>query len=403
MDTTPVQSFMPLQGYTVLDLSQGVAGPYCAQLLATQGAKVIKVEPPQGDWGRHVGVAINGHSTLSSTYNSGKQSLAIDAKHPDGKAVILRLAQQADIIVQNFRPQVVQRLGLDYESLNESGLSPVYVSISGYGPDGPFADFPATDSVMQADSGLMYTNRVTDGAPQRIGLLLADIAAGVYAAQGCTAALLHKARTGEGHHVQINLFNVCCALQSSVFSEEIQGAQTIRQAVSAPNGIFDAADGKLTILALNNEQFGRICRAFDLHHWATDPRFASNELRMAHKALLHAELSQKVAHQTLAQLEASLGHHEVLHARVRDSRDVVAHPQARHLHTFQTIEQPGFGPLLWAAAPWACHQGAAQPAPRIGEHSESILHSLGLEAQEIAALVTQQVVVVGTGSRGSEP
>lgn len=394
MNTTPVQGLMPLQGFTVLDLSQGVAGPYCAQLLAGQGARVIKVEPPQGDWGRHVGVASDGHSTISSTYNSGKQSLAIDARRPEGRAVILRLAERADVIVQNFRPQVVERLGLDYESLRARGLGPVYVSISGYGPDGPFADHPATDSVMQADSGLMHTNRDAGGTPQRIGLLLADIAAGVYAAQACTAALLHRTRTAEGSHVQISLFNVCCALQSTVFSEELTGAQAARQTVSAPNGIFDAADGKLTILALNNEQFLRICKAFGLQHWETDPRFASNALRLEHKALLHAELSRKVAPQSLAQLEALLGQHQVLHARVREGRDVVEHPQARHLHTFQTIEQPGFGPLLWAAAPWACHAGAAQPAPRIGEHSQAILHGLGLDAQEIAALVAQQVVAV---------
>lgn len=394
MNTTPVQGLMPLQGFTVLDLSQGVAGPYCAQLLAGQGARVIKVEPPQGDWGRHVGVASDGHSTISSTYNSGKQSLAIDARRPEGRAVILRLAERADVIVQNFRPQVVERLGLDYESLRARGLGPVYVSISGYGPDGPFADHPATDSVMQADSGLMHTNRDAGGTPQRIGLLLADIAAGVYAAQACTAALLHRTRTAEGSHVQISLFNVCCALQSTVFSEELAGAQAARQPVSAPNGIFDAADGKLTILALNNEQFLRICKAFGLQHWETDPRFASNALRLEHKALLHAELSRKVAPQSLAQLEALLGRHQVLHARVREGRDVVEHPQARHLHTFQTIEQPGFGPLLWAAAPWACHAGAAQPAPRIGEHSQAILHGLGLDAQEIAALVAQQVVAV---------
>jgi len=398
--TTPAQGIMPLQGFTVLDLSQGVAGPYCAQLLASQGAKVIKVEPPQGDWGRHVGVAKNGHSTISSTYNSGKQSLAIDAKHPDGKAVILQLAEQADIIIQNFRPQVVQRLGLDNESLRARGLKPVYISISGYGPDGPFADYPATDSVMQADSGLMHTNRDADGTPKRIGMLLADIAAGVYAAQACTAALLHKVRTAEGSHVQINLFNVCCALQSTVFSEEAAGAQANGQAVSAPNGVFDAADGKLTLLALNNEQFLRICKAFELRHWETDPRFASNELRLKHKVQLHAELSQIVARQPLEQLEPLLRRHQVLHARVRDGKSVVEHPQASHLHTFQTIDQPNFGPVVWAAAPWACHAGAAQPAPCIGEHSQAILRDLGLGLHDIADLVARHVVAIGSDAKG---
>ena len=328
MTSKSTLGFSPLQGFTVLDLSQGVAGPYCAELLGHQGARVIKVEPPQGDWGRHVGVARNGHSTLSSTYNGSKESLAVDAKHPKGQALILQLAQEADVVIQNFRPQVVKRLGLDYESLQARGLRPVYVSISGYGPDGPFADLPATDSVMQADSGLMNTNRDANGTPQRIGFLLADIATGVYAAQACTSALLHRLRTSEGAHVEINLFNVCCALQSTALSEEVIGGQTTKQAVSAPNGIFQAADGQLTILALNNDQFSRICQALALPHWAQDPRFATNELRMQHKTLLHTELAERVRDEPIAKLEALFTQHNVLHARVRTAQDVMAHPQA---------------------------------------------------------------------------
>lgn len=191
----------PLAHYRVLDLSQGVAGPYCTHLLSRQGAEVIKVDPPEGDWARHVGISRNGHSSLSATYNAGKRSIAIDARQAQGRALLLRLAREADIVVQNFRPQVVQRMGVDYDSLRAAGLDPVYVSISGYGPTGPYADRPATDSVMQADTGLMTSNRDAQGQPQRVGLLLADIAAGVYAAQACTAALLGKARSGRGRHV----------------------------------------------------------------------------------------------------------------------------------------------------------------------------------------------------------
>ncbi len=394
MTSKSTLGFSPLQGFTVLDLSQGVAGPYCAELLGHQGARVIKVEPPQGDWGRHVGVARNGHSTLSSTYNGSKESLAVDAKHPKGQALLLQLAQEADVVIQNFRPQVVKRLGLDYESLQARGLRPVYVSISGYGPDGPFADLPATDSVMQADSGLMNTNRDANGTPQRIGFLLADIATGVYAAQACTSALLHRLRTSEGAHVEINLFNVCCALQSTALSEEVIGGQTTKQAVSAPNGIFQAADGQLTILALNNDQFSRICQALALPHWAQDPRFATNELRMQHKTLLHTELAERVRDEPIAKLEALFTQHNVLHARVRTAQDVMAHPQAAHLGTFHALEQPGFGPLAVAGAPWACHAQPPQAAPRVGEHTRPILSRLGLAPHDIDALVADQVVAV---------
>jgi crotonobetainyl-CoA:carnitine CoA-transferase CaiB-like acyl-CoA transferase len=385
--------FTPLSGFKVLDLSQGVAGPYCTQLLSHQGAEVIKIEPAQGDWGRHVGVSSNGHSTLSCTYNAGKQSFAVDAKHPEGKALILALAKTADIVVQNFRPQTVQRLGLDFESLTQLGLNPVYVSISGYGADGPFSENPATDSVMQADSGLMSTNRDVNGSPQRVGFLLADIATGIYAAQACTASLLQRAKTGKGVHVELNLFNVCCALQSTAFSEEVIAKQVIKQAVSAPNGIFDAVDGKITILALNNDQFQRISQALSLTHWEQDPRFATNELRLQHKAILHTELADVVRNWKVAELETRFNQHSVLHARVRNASEVLQHPQAQHLSTFQTLHQPGFGDVLIAATPWPVHtEKTPKPAPRIGEHSAKILNEIGLDSTAINKLATEHVI-----------
>ncbi|QIL82861.1 CoA transferase [Diaphorobacter sp. HDW4A] len=395
MTSPSTAGFSPLAGFKVLDLSQGVAGPYCAQLLCHQGAEVIKIEPPQGDWGRHVGVARNGHSTLSNTFNSGKLSVAVDARQPQGKALILELARKTDVVIQSFRPQVMQRLGLDPASLAAEGIDPVYVSISGYGADGPFAEHPATDSVMQADSGLMNTNRDASGTPQRVGLLLADIATGVYAAQACTAALLHKLKTGRGTHVELNLFNVCCALQSSMISDEVIAKQLTRQAVSAPNGIFQAADGQLTILALNTEHFERICSALDLPHWKSDPRFATNDLRLQHRELLHAEMALVVLTRTVDDLAAVLTQHSVLHARVRTAQEVVDHPQAMHLTTFNTLHQPGFGDMLMSATPWKCHGEPPVPSPQVGEHTWQVLGSLGLEAVQIQVLADARIIALG--------
>jgi crotonobetainyl-CoA:carnitine CoA-transferase CaiB-like acyl-CoA transferase len=382
-----------MRGQRVLDLSQGVAGPYCAQLLGQQGATVVKVEPPEGDWARHVGHALGGESTLSCLYNAGKRSLAVDAKHPDGLALLLQLAAQADVVIQNFRPQVVERLGLDHASLKARGLNPVYVSISGYGPDGPFAGNPATDSVMQADAGLMSTNRNADGTPQRVGFLLADVATGVYAAQACTAALLQKALTGQGTHVELNLFGVCCALQQAALNEDMDGLAP-RQAVSAPNGVFEARDGRIMIVALTDDQFLRIARALGLAHWADDPRFATNAQRLAHKAVLHAELADAVRERPLAELEAVFAAHNVLHARMRTARDVVAHPQALHLGTFQSMPHDRLGTLYLAAMPGARPADGAvpEPAPRIGEHSRQILAELGLATAEVDALMAAGVV-----------
>lgn len=180
---------LPFSGLRILDISQGIAGPYCAHILWQQGADVIKVDPPAGDWGRHVGVVRGEHSALSIAYNAGKRGVCIDAATDAGKALLFDLALRADIVVQNFRPQVAERLGVGYAALSARNPALVYVSISGYGAHGPYADHPASDSVMQADSGLMHTNRMADGSPRRIGMLLADAATGLYAAQAAAAAL----------------------------------------------------------------------------------------------------------------------------------------------------------------------------------------------------------------------
>ncbi|MPM81279.1 Acetyl-CoA:oxalate CoA-transferase [bioreactor metagenome] len=294
--------------------------------------------------------------------------------------------------MQNFRPPVVKRLGLDYETLRSHGFDPVYVSISGYGADGPYADHPATDSVMQADSGLMHTNRDEQNMPQRVGVLLADIATGVYAAQACTAALLHRFRFGTGTHVEINLFNVCCALQSTAISEEVIAGQIDKQAASAPNGVFEAADGKIAVLALSNDHFLRISEALGLPHWRTDPRFATNELRLQHKAELHADLVAALRRHTVAELEALFQQHSVLHARVRTANDVVHHPQAQHLSTFLSMKQPDFGDVLLAATPWPRAHLAPPAAPRAGEHSARILADLGLSSHEIESLAERRII-----------
>ena len=188
---------LPYAGLRVLDISQGIAGPYCAHVLWQQGAHVLKVEPPAGDWIRFVGVTKGDHNALAIQYNAGKQALALDARTDAGKKILRGLASQADVIVQNFRPGVAERLGVGYKDLSLEKPDLVYVSISGYGPDGPYADAPATDSVMQADSGLMFSNQDESGMPRRVGLLAADVMTGLYASQGAATALYQRAKVAD--------------------------------------------------------------------------------------------------------------------------------------------------------------------------------------------------------------
>ncbi len=384
---------LPYSGLRVLDISQGIAGPYCAHILWQQGADVIKVEPPAGDWIRFVGVTRGEHSALSIQFNAGKRGLALDARTEAGKKVLYELALQADVVVQNFRPGVAERMGVGWAELSAVKPDLVYVSISGYGPDGPYADSPATDSVMQADSGLMFSNQDEQGTPRRIGLLAADVITGMYASQGAATALYQRLARKRGTHVQVSLFEACAAFQGACFIEEAIAGKRPFGAVSAPNGVFATADGKISIVVLNDDQFGRLCRAINLPEWLTDPRFDSNPQRFANREALYAVLNERVREHPTAYWTQLLQQHDVLHAPVRNYRDVLNHPQALHLEMAQQLEQAGVGTLPYIGLPTHPHHRAVQAAPRIGEHSQDILQEAGIAPTWIDQLIASKVVL----------
>lgn len=386
---------LPYEGLKILDVSQGIAGPYCAHILWQQGAEVIKVEPPSGDWGRFVGVIKGPQSALSVQFNAGKRSLAIDTSQEQGREVIAKLAMSADIIVQNFRPGVAKRMGLDYETWSVKKPDLVYVSISGYGQDGPYAFAPASDSVMQADTALMFTNQDEHGVPRRIGALVADVATGLYAAQALSAALYQRLARGVGTHVEVSLFEACAAFQGMQILEYAMVGKTPGGAVSAPNGVFDTADGKMTVLALNNDQFARLCKALAQEEWLSDERFADNASRMAHKQLINGEVNKVMKQRTNEAWMERLKQHEVLHAPVRDYEGLIHHPQSSHLNMFQSLMQPGVGPLPYAGLPAAPHRRPVTSAPVIGEHSTAILSEAGWDAGDISRLIASGIVKQG--------
>ncbi|MFO7747969.1 MAG: CoA transferase [Orrella sp.] len=382
----------PWEGIKILDISQGIAGPSCAQMFAEQGAEVIKVEPPSGDWGRFVGVTHGEQSALSMQYNQGKRGLALDARTPEGREMLKSIAPQFDVIVQNFRPGVIERLGIDYETLSAQAPGLVYVSITGYGPDGPYAALPASDSVMQADSGLMHMNRTPDNQARRVGMLMADVLTGLYAAQALSAALYQRKSTGQGMHVKTSLFESCLAFQSmGLLEHSMVGTQPVG-AVSAPNGVFATTDGQLSVVVLNDAQFGRFCAAIDRESWANDPTLATNQARMASKDSLHKAVAEVLREETTAHWVTQFSEHDVLHAVVRDYDSLKSHPQAAHLGLFQTISQPMVGDLLRVASPVEAFRNDDSVAPLIGEHSVAILQELGVEQARIETLLSSEVI-----------
>lgn len=384
---------LPFEGLKVVDLSQGIAGPYCTQILWQQGAEVIKVEPFSGDWGRHVGAVKNGHSAVSISYNAGKKSVAIDAKKDAGRELIKKLITTADIVVQNFRPGVVKRLGLDYESVRNLNPEMIYMSISGYGEDGPYAQSPASDSVMQADSGLMFTNRTRKGEPKRIGMLLADIATALYATQLITVALYQRLKFKKGTHLELNLLQACSALQiNDIASVAIEGVKP-NEAVSAPNGVFECADGSITVLALNDNQFERVCKALGREEWLRDERFKDNRSRMSNKEWLHQELAAILKQKNRIYWEKSFKEYAVLHAPVRDYESLMKHPQALQQEIFQSISQPSVGnlPLPGIPGPKSLRRSLSA-APAVGEHTEEILLKNGVKQRDYEQLIQEDVV-----------
>lgn len=383
---------LPYTGLRVLDISQGIAGPYCAHILWQQGAHVLKVEPPAGDWIRFVGVGKGDLSALAIQFNAGKQALALDARTEAGKKVLFDLALQADVIVQNFRPGVADRLGVGFATLSKIKPDLVYVSVSGYGQDGPFANAPATDSVMQADSGLMFSNQDEQGTPRRVGLLAVDVMTGLYSAQGAATALYQRLAHKLGTHVQVSLFEACTAFQGACFIEQTMAGKRPFGAVSAPNSVFDTLDGKLSVVTVNTDHFHRVCKALDREVWITDPRYLENEIRFSNRAALQADIAALLKTQTTAHWVGLLQKHDVLHAQVRNYTEVLEHPQALHLNLAQQLEQAGVGKLPYIGLPSHPLHRPVSSAPRIGEHSIQALTEAGLSVDAIQRLLEAGIV-----------
>ncbi|MES2282255.1 MAG: CoA transferase [Pseudomonadota bacterium] len=382
-----------LQGLRVLDLSQGIAGPYCGDILQQQGAEVIKVEPPAGDWARHMGNTRNGFSAVVLAYNAGKSGMCVDAGVEAGRNVLQKLGQQVDVVIQNFRPGVVERLGLDYASLARHNERLVYVSISGFGANGPLVDAPATDSVMQAMSGMMHANRHASGQPQKVGLYLADIAAALYASQLVSAALYRRSVTGKGRHLELSLLEACAALQACNIVDAVFSAGAPASAATAPSGVFAVSDGFITLSTLNNGMFSRLCGVLEAGHLAADERFSSNKLRLTNADGLNEAVARILKSEPLSFWLPKLQAVDVLHAEVSTYEGLLVHPQVRHAGIFSQVDVDGLPPLPRARQPGCATDDRKAGVPRLGEHTEEVLARYGFAPEEIVALMAQKAVL----------
>ena len=409
-----------LDGLFVLDLSRVLAGPYCTQLLADLGARVVKVEALRGDDTRGWGPPFVGdESAYFLSVNRGKQSLAVDLKDPRGRAAVRRLAERADVLVENFKVGDLARYGLDYPSLAERNPGLVYASITGFGQDGPRAPEPGYDAALQALSGLMELTGEEGRPPVKLGVAWIDVLTGSHAATGVLAALVARGRSGKGAHLDVALFDVALASLVNQAQSALVTGEAPRRLGSAhpsivPYQAFEAADGALMIAVGNDAQFRRLCEVLELPGLGRDARFLDNAGRVRARDALIPVLAHRVRERPRDAWLAALRGAGVPATPVATLPEALADPQTIARGLVVEGEHPGVGRVrmvgspLWhargpdgAALPLMPREGASPVPPRLGEHTRAVLREdLGMSVEEIDALA--RAGVIGTGTRPPE-
>ncbi len=401
--TPPSQSPRPLDGVTVLDLTRVLSGPFCTMLLADMGASVIKIERPgRGDDTRAWGPPfINGESSYFLSINRNKQSVALDFKRPEGRAVLDRLVAKADVLVENFQAGTLDRMGLGYTDLCGRHPELIYCSITGYGLTGPNHDRPGYDAIIQAEGGLMSVTGAEGGEPFRLGVPIADLATGMYAAQGITLALLARHRTGRGQHVDVSMLDSVASLltsQAGIYfaTGAAPNRQGNRHPSIAPYDAFPAADGTLILAVGNDGQWLQFCELAGLSSLAADPRFATNADRVRRYAELRPPIEQVIRARTRQEWIDRLVPAGVPCSSVRDLAEVLTDPQLLARSMVQRMSHPSAGGISTMGVPVKLSDTPGRvvsPPPRLGENTARVLEDVaGLDSTEITVLQREGVV-----------
>ncbi|MGM0534866.1 MAG: CaiB/BaiF CoA transferase family protein [Pseudomonadota bacterium] len=389
-----------LAGIRVIDLTRVISGPFCTQILGDHGAEVIKIEPPgRGDVVRSQGNMVNGESWYFAQFNRNKRSLTLDLRSDDGKRILQRLLEGADVLVENFRPGVLARMGLDDDTLRERFPHLVVGRINGFGSTGPYRDRPAYDFIAQAMSGFMGVNGPADGEPMRAAPPISDMVASQNLAFGLCAALVRRATTGQGDIVETALTNGLIAMMGYLAAEFFATDRVPTRTgndhpMLYPYGLFRASDGEVAIAPSNDTMVERFLEALDLLHLLDDERFADNARRMANREALRDILNGYLAARRVDEWIEHFNRAGVPCGRVHDLRETFADPQVRAQEMRLELEQAsgrvpvtGF-PVKLREAPATLYH----PVPRLGEHTREVLGELGFDDDELKALEAQGVI-----------
>ena len=398
-----LQRMQALQDIQVLDLTRALAGPFCTLMLGDYGADVIKIEIPEtGDDTRHWGPPFIGdESAYFLSINRNKRSLTLNFKEQEAIKIFLKLVEKADVVVENFTPGVMKRFGLDYEAVKAINPSIIYCSISGFGQDGPYQNRPAYDQIMQGVSGLMSITGEPDGEPQKVGIAVSDIGAGMWAAFAVMTALHHRSNSGDGQHIDISMLDAQVAwmtYQAAYFfaNEEPPKRLVAAHPTLVPYQAFMSHDGKYVNVAVGSERlWERFCEGVNRMDLKDDPNFAQNGDRVRNRSTLVPLLQEYFLTQPADFWVGALQAVNVPAGPINDLADVFSDPQILHREmlveiphpTLKSIKQTGL-PLKFSVTPGAFDKHP----PLLGEHNEEILNSLGYSAQDIAGLTNNSVI-----------
>ena len=404
----------PLQGLVVLDLSRILAGPWATQVLADFGADVIKIEHPRGgddtrQWGPPYLVDATCQPTSESAYylsaNRGKRSVAIDFSQPEGQELVRRLADGADVLIENFKVGGLDRYGLGYDAIGKLNPRLIYLSISAFGQDGPDAAKPGYDAMIQGMGGLMSLTGAPDGTPgggpQKVGVAVADLMCGMYAVAAILAALQERAKSGLGQYIDLSLLDTQVAwLANQAMNYLVTGQPPTRQGTAHPNIVpyqaFATADGHLMLAVGNDAQFERFCAAAGAAGLATDARFSTNAERVAHRALLVPAVEALLRLRTTAEWLAALAAAQVPCGPINDLAQVFAEPQVRHRGLRFVLPHPTAGQVPGVRNPVRFDRTPIEydrPPPLLGADTAAVLRTrLGLDERTLADLASRGVI-----------
>ncbi len=392
---------LPLDNITVLDLTKVLAGPFCTMQLADFGARVIKIEPPSGDDSRGIGPHINGESTYFISVNRNKKSITLNLKSDKGVNILKRLIPIADVLVENYRPGTMEKLGLSYEAVSTINPSIIYASGSGFGQTGPYRQKPAYDAIVQSMGGIMSVTGSPGGEPTRIGVSIGDLAAGLYLAQGIMLALYQREKTGVGQHVDVAMLDCQIALLENHISRYLTAGQIPqpmgnRHHSISPFGTFATGDGYITIACGNNKLFEKLCSLLEKPYLTNDPLYATNVDRVTNNNSLTVELEEVLKKKTVAQWCQLLDDAGIPNGPIYTVPQVIKDSQVNARGMIVRQNHPAVGTVGIAGIPVKLSQSPGEvrdPAPLLGQHTGEILKDyLKFTDDEIELLKRENVI-----------